>query len=131
MLVQAIKQTNQQTFQARVRLGNSGIGKALVKSGAVSTGAVSTTGSGAISTASNIVGMGSDVAGAAFSLKASNVDSSGIVPFIIERATPFVTPATIHSAEVQPSTMGSLLSTSGGFLHGSSTAKVTKVKDPS
>ncbi len=96
--------------------------------------AVGSTSAGTLgTTASNVAGSASDVLGTAFSAKASGIDSFGIVPSSLDAVAPYVTPKTIISANNNPSTMGSLFSTIGSFLHdlGKSVTVTKKVKDPS
>ncbi|MGN1152556.1 MAG: hypothetical protein ACI4S3_00870 [Candidatus Gastranaerophilaceae bacterium] len=66
--------------------------------------------------------------GYAFSSKASGINSSGIVPAVVESATPYATPATIASSKAHPSLMGTFFSAVGQFFN--SLVKV-HVKNPS
>ena len=70
------------------------------------------------SSMSQTVGSGSNVIGTAFSSKASAINSSGIVPSVIEAVTPHATPATVASSQNHPSFIGSLFSTIGDLFHG-------------
>lgn len=118
-------------FRARVKLKD-------VNELAAAVGPVASSGSSALgSTASGIVGTTASHAagsalntvGSAFSAHASGVNSSGIVPSVIESATPYVTPATIASSKANPSTMGTIFSTIGDFFHSLGKVKI-RIKDP-
>lgn len=130
-----VQPQNNYAFKARVKmkevkelaesLSTVSTGTAAASSGigAVSTGAMSTT-------LSNVAGSAANVVGTAFSAKASGINSSGIVPSVMEVVAPHVTPATVASSQAHPSFMGSLFSTIGDFFHGFGNVK-NKVKDPS
>ena len=92
-----------------------------------------TTGASTVSAglvAGKTVGMASEVASTAFVSKAAGVNSSGIVPAIIETATPHVTPATIAASNNHPSAVGAFFSTVGQFFDKLSSTKVN-IKNPS
>lgn len=118
-------------FGARVRLKDYKTVRDTAFASDVLSGASSVTvGSGAMAATSAIktAGFAANTVGSAFSAKASGINSSGIVPAVVESATPYVTPATIASSEAHPSLMGSFFSSVGGFFH--SLVKVN-VKKPS
>lgn len=111
-----LKEVNSITIKPGASLGSSSLGS-------VSTGIVGTS-------ASHTAGSAANTVGSAFSAKAVGVDSFGIVPSVIEAATPHATPATIESAKAHPSLMGSIFSTIGDFFHSLGKVK-TRTKDPS
>lgn len=136
MAIQSInQQNNSPSFQARIRLSGSNTLGDLAQSSAGAPFVASIAGSGSAagvaSTASHVVGSGSNVLATASSLKSSEVDSFGIVPSAIAYAGAHgATPATVASANAHPSTMSSIMSSIGNFFSG--LAKVgSKTKDPS
>lgn len=129
-----IQPINNQTFTARVKIQE--IQTAFNKvaretkefspgcstaSSGLSTVSSFTTGS----TASNMIGSGSDIIGSAFSSKATGVNSSGIVPSVLGSATP----ETVVSANNHPSLIGSVFSTIGSLFQRPNVN--IKVKNPS
>ena len=92
------------------------------------SGGMSATSTGLI--ASKASAAASEVASTAFFSEASGINSSGIVPSVIETATPHVTPATIAASQNHPSAVGSFFSTIGQFFDRISSVKVN-VKNPS
>ena len=93
-----------------------------------------TGGASAISTAltgSNVTASSSDVLGTAFSLHASGINSSGIVPsFLKSAANSSLIPTTsVNASAAHPSIVGSFFSTIGGWFH--TAKKISKIKDPS
>ncbi len=126
---------NNFSFKARVRITNVKNDSKTIAEGmcALSSGTstIGSTAAGTVgTTVSHSLGSAANVVGSAFSAKASGVDSFGIVPSVIEAASPHVTPATVASAEAHPSTMGSIFSAIGNFFHSLGKVNV-KVKDPS
>ncbi|MBE7713208.1 MAG: hypothetical protein E7Z87_05645 [Cyanobacteria bacterium SIG26] len=89
--------------------------------------------SSAISSASTTssAATGSDVLGTAFSLNASGINSSGIVPsYLNSAANSSLMPASlVNGSQAHPSIAGSIFSTLGNWF---STASIkSKIKDPS
>ena len=134
MQIQSINQYNSQTFKARIRLKNIGeisgklsdIANPTVASIASSGGIASTS-----STASHVIGAGSNVLSTASALKFSGVDSFGIVPSAIGYAGAHgATPATVASANANPSIMSSIMSSIGNFIESLGHIKID-TKDPS
>lgn len=133
-----IQPINNVSFGTRVRINRGELADiaelASMTTPVISGGVASSaglTGSSAVASASNIVGLGSEVVGSAFSAKASGLGSSGIVPAVMESATPYVTPATIATSNNHPSIMGSLLSTVGNMIQSLSKPKINNtVKRP-
>lgn len=126
---------NNFSFKARVRMSNVQNNSKTIAEGisALSSGTstIGSTAAGTVgTTVSHSIGSAANVVGSAFSAKASGVDSFGIVPSVIESASPHVTPATVASAKAHPSVMGSIFSTIGDFFHSLGKVNV-KVKDPS
>lgn len=137
MAIQSInQQNNSPSFQARIRLngrGNTLDDLAKTSAGAPFVASIAGSGSsaGVASTASHVTGSGSDVLATASSLKSSGVDSFGIVPSAIAYAGEHgATPATVASAEANPSTMSSIMSSIGSFFEGLANIG-SKTKDPS
>ncbi len=103
---------NSTTYSPHIILGSSGVGSSM---------------SG---TASGLAGSTADVIGTAFSSKASGINSSGIVPSVLDSAAPYATPETIISANNHPSTIGSIFSTIGSDLKNMLKSSEKSVKDP-
>ena len=118
-------------FGARVRLNGSVMKNIPLATGGLSSGAA-TAGAGTVSIGAasvvNTAGSAANTVGSAFSAKASGINSSGIVPAVVESATPYATPATIASSKAHPSLMGTFFSAVGQFFN--SLVKV-HVKNPS
>lgn len=94
-----------------------------------STGGVSSlsaTASGVTTAAS-----GSDILASAFSLQASGVNSSGIVPAYLKSAanSSLMPDFLVNGSQAHPSIAGSMFSTLGSWLHSANAA--IKIKDPS
>ena len=83
-----------------------------------STG-ISSSGMGIITggSASNTAATTSDVIGSAYLLKATGIDSFGIVPSAAAKSSPYLTPASAESTAQNPATAGSLFTTIGGYIH--------------
>lgn len=80
----------------------------------------------------NIGASGSDVIASAFSAKASGLESSGIVPSVMDTLASCATPATLTSVNQHPSLMSSFFASIGSYLHNISKENVNiKIKDPS
>jgi len=139
--------SNRPAFKARVKLMDADkTVEGILASAIASTGSTGSTGStvigaasgiasttSAASTASNLLGSGAGIIGSAFSAKAIGLNSSGIVPVVINAAAPYATPATIASANAHPAIMGSLFSGVGALFHklGGFVKGSAKVKMPS
>lgn len=134
MQIQRINNINIQPFGARVKFDRAGdiSGIDLGSSDSASTASVvgASSASGVVGTATNTTGLGSDLLGTAFSSEAIGTNSSGLVPSAIEIARPLVTPETLAFMENSPATMGTIFSTLGSMLNGSSAASNSS-KDPS
>lgn len=93
------------------------------------TGGVSSV-TGTTSAASSSA-LGSDILGSAFSLQASGINSSGIVPSYLKSAADCSSmPAfLVNGSQAHPSIAGSIFSTLGSWL--TSAKNVIKIKDPS
>ena len=80
----------------------------------------------------NSAGTVFDVLGSAFISKGAGIDSFGIVPSAIAKTAPHTTFEAVESSQANPSLIGSLFSTIGGFLHKMGRIKIqTKQKVPS
>lgn len=112
------------------RMNPAQAGEFTAKSSALGslTGAVSTA-STAGSASSSLAG-GSEVIGTAFVSKGSGINSSGIVPSVMEVATPHLTPASVISTNNHPSIIGSMFSTIGSWFSNVS-VKTKNIKNPS
>jgi len=88
-------------------------------SAAASSSGMSTAGTGLLTcgSVSNTAATTSDVIGSAYVLKASGVDSFGIVPSSMAKSAPYLTPATAESTAQNPSTAGSMFSSLGSWIH--------------
>jgi hypothetical protein len=87
-------------------------------------------GSGVVGTAMGLAGSGIESVGTAFSLNAIDVNSFGIVPYVLEHAKSALNKPAIDWAAQHPSTVGAGLSTTGGALTGEGCSAGRKSSDP-
>lgn len=123
----SIQPVNNTSFRARVKMKKlSPVYRDLltpeVSIGSSTLGSATSTGSGF--SAVHTIGTTSDVAATAFSAQASGINSSGIVPAIMQSAAPELTPATVATVNNHPSVIGTFFSSVGNFFHNMGKVKI-------
>ena len=117
MNIQAI---NSCSFGARIRVNrySNELSKFLdpqVLSGSSMFGTYASGVSGVLST--NAAGSALDTVGSAFSAKQIGLNSSGIVPSVMDSIAPHITADTAFSAQNNPSILGTFFSSLGSYMH--------------
>lgn len=78
--------------------------------------------------ASKTIGVGADVTATAFLLKASEIDSFGIAPSMLNKIASSATPVTVQSSAEQPLVAGGIFSTIGEWFRYHSKINIEKPK---
>ena len=116
-----VQSVNNVSFGARVKLNQELKGcLAELSRPEVSTGSSVLGGIGSMSSAAagtQTLATTSDVVASGFLAKGIGSNSSGIVPSVMAKLSPIMTPASVASANQNPSIMGSIASSLGAFIH--------------
>ena len=116
-----VQSVNNVSFEARIRLNKELQGcLAELSRPEISTGSSLLGGLGSMSSAAagtQTLATASDVVASGFLAKGIGINSSGIVPSVMAKISPIMTPASVASANQNPSIMGSIASSLGAFVH--------------
>jgi len=117
-----VQSVNNVSFGARIKIGKELKGcmaefsqRPELSTGSSVLGGIGSLFAGASST--QTVATASDVAASAFLSKGIGVNSSGIAPSVMAKLSPIMTPASVASANENPSIIGSIASSIGAFMH--------------